>query len=415
MNEQKPVPIDRSGALAYGMLIYLVVFLCLFGCSLVVLGDKTLPALLFPAYFMLCLLVFTTFNRTVPLRWVLSCFILGATVVPLATLLTNGLFTVVLDVEDAFFYSVIVPLLEETLKVAPLLTLLILSRWRYRWTVGATDLLILGAAFGSGFGFYEDVLRGFTSTGFSAATLLAGHTATPHLGPFYLFPNMDIRVWSGIGFNRSSGTAAAFIGHGGSTAFIGLTIGLVRILGARLKKRIGGFWLLLWIIPLIVWGWMVFDHGMFNYAEDTAALPILLRIPYTLDWYGRTSSIALYLLILATIAVEQWLLWRIRWRMVGLRLSKDRLRLLKGGLKHPLEIPLHLLALRNFLRERRGLAYGLYGYHHGSRRDGARRAYVEQLARALLLWKRQLELPSSLEPGPGSEGHSASQPQGDER
>lgn len=401
MNDQAPAPAARTGALAYGLLIYLVVFLCLFACPVIVLGTKTLPALLFPAYFLMILLVLTAFNRTMPLRWVLFCFILGATAVPLPTLLISRLFTIIVEADDALFYAAIVPILEETAKVVPLLALLVLPRWRYRWTAGATDLLILGAALGSGFWFYEDMLRFFTDR-FSMDALFAMHAGTPHLGPFYLFPNMDVQVSVGPGIRRTAGTAAAFIGHGGATAFIGLTIGLVRLLGARLKGLIGVFWRILWVIPLIAWGWMVFDHGMYNGVQDTADLPLLLRIPYTLDGYGRTSSFVLYLLTLAAVGVERWLLWRGRWRTVSLWLSKDRLRLLKEGLKNPLGIPLHLLALRNFLRERRGLAYGLHVYHRGGGRDETRRAHLEELVQALLFWKGRLESPFASTPGAGS-------------
>jgi len=395
MDRQTPAPAAQRDKIAYAMLIYLAVFLCLFSCTLIVLGKRTLPALLFPAYFIALLLVLTTFNRTMPLRWVLSCFILGATAVPLLTLLISKPFGSLLDVDSVAFYSVIVPILEETLKVVPLLILLLLPRWRYRWTAGASDLLILGAALGAGLGFYEDTLHGFLSS-FSPETILSMHAGTPHLGPIYFFPNMEVKVFVGIGWVRGAGgPVAAFIGHGGATAFIGLTIGLVRLLGARLKSVLGGFWRILWLIPLAVWGWMLFDHGMFNYVDNIASLPTLLRISYMLDGYGRVSSFILYLLIFVTICVERWLLWRVRWRTVGLRLSKDRLKLMAGGLKSFLEIPLHLLALRSFLRERRGLSYGLHCYHQAGRRDTARRAYLERLARALLLWKQYLELSPS--------------------
>jgi hypothetical protein len=407
MNEQPSAPTNRTGTLAYGMLIYLVVFLCLFSCPVVVLGAKTLPALLFPAYFLILLLVLTTFNRTVPLRWVLSCFVLGATVVPLPTLLVSAVFAALLGEDSPLFYSVAVPILEEAFKIIPLLVLLILPRWRYRWTASASDLLILGAALGAGFDFYETTLNSFAS-GWSAGTILDMHDIL-HLGPIYPFPNLEVKTFGGIGFARTSGFLAAFIGHGGATAFIALVIGWVRLLGAWLKGKLGIVWLVLWIVPLIVWGWMVFDHGMFNYTIDTADLPLLLRVLYTLDIYGRLSTLILCLLTLATIGLERLLLWRGSWRMVGLRLSKDRLMLLKGDL-NPLSIPLHLLALRNFLRERRGLSYGLHFYHRGGGQNEKLRTYLEDLAQALLFWKSRLEVALSSTSEPQADAASTEEP-----
>lgn len=404
MNEQPTVPTNRTGTLAYGMLVYLVVFLCLFSCPVVVLGTKTLPALLFPAYFLILLLVLTIFNRTVPLRWVLSCFVLGATVVPLPTLLVSTAFAALSGEDSPLFYSVVVPILEEAFKIAPLLALLIVPRWRYRWTASATDLLILGAALGAGFDFYETVLNSFSSN-WSAGIILDMHDIL-HLGPIYPFPNLEVKAFGGIGLVRTSGPLAAFIGHGGATAFIALTIGWVRLLGAWLKGKLGAVWLGLWVVPLIVWGWMVFDHGMFNYTVDTADLPLLLRVPYTLGIYGRLSTFILYLLVLATIGLERLLLRRGSWRMVGLRLSKDRLTLLKGNL-NPLAILLHLLALRNFLRERRALSYGLHFYHQSGGQNEKLRTYLENLAQALRFWKSRIELAPSSTGEPQSDADPA--------
>jgi RsiW-degrading membrane proteinase PrsW (M82 family) len=327
------------------------------------------------------------------LRWVLSCFFLGATVVPLPTLLVSTAFAAILGEDSPLFYSVAVPILEEAFKIIPLLVLLILPRWRYRWTASATDLLILGAALGAGFDFYETTLNSLASN-WSASTVLDMHDIL-HLGPIYPFPNLEVKTFGGIGLARISGTLAAFIGHGGATAFIALVIGWVRLVGAWLKGKLGVIWLILWIVPLIVWGWMVFDHGMYNYTVDTADLPLLLRVPYTLGIYGRLSTFILYLLILATIGLERLLLWWGSWRMVGLRLSKDRLMLLKGN-PNLLSIPLHLLALRNFLRERRGLSCGLHFYHRSGGQNEKLQTYLENLAQALLFWKSRIELaPSS--------------------
>jgi RsiW-degrading membrane proteinase PrsW (M82 family) len=138
------------------------------------------------------MLIVTVFNRTLPLRWVVFFFIHGATIVPFLTLVLAWLTTLVFGRESMFRGVVPIPILEETLKLLPLLVFLVPKRWRFRWTAGATDLMILGAAIGGGFALHEDTLLGFIPRySQTSAEFLRTHGAAPHLGPFYLFPSMD--------------------------------------------------------------------------------------------------------------------------------------------------------------------------------------------------------------------------------
>jgi RsiW-degrading membrane proteinase PrsW (M82 family) len=324
---------------------------------------------------------------------VLVCFILGATVVPLVTLLVSGLLGKLFDVDSGPFSALIVPLVEETLKIVPLLVLLILPRWRYRWTAGATDLLVMAAALGAGFGFYEETLRS-VAHGFPADALIARHANTPHLGPLYLFPNLSTQYYAyGRVLRGGPGTLPAFVGHSGATAFIGLGVGLARLLEAQLTRRLGARRRVVWVIPLVVWGWMVFDHALFNYSADPTQLSGVLKVIYALDGYGRASTYLLYLLLLAAIGIERWILHRVRWRTVDLQLPIDRLSPLKAKPTSLVDRLWALLFLRGFLLERRGLSYGLYDYHQTGRGDAAQRAYLDRLAGALLLWRHDLLLP----------------------
>jgi RsiW-degrading membrane proteinase PrsW (M82 family) len=366
--------------------VYSVLYVLLFGCVVLLLIAKTGAALLFPAYFLVAMLIVTIFNRTLPLRWVVFFFIYGATIVPFLTLVLVWLVKLVFGRESMFSGAVLVPILEETLKLLPLLIFLVPKWWRFRWTIGATDLMILGAAIGGGFTLHEDTLLGFIPGGVygrtSAEFLLKTHAATPHLGPFYLFPSMDI------------GTAnTAFIGHTAATAFIGLTIGLARLLTGRLGK-------VAWVLPLWAWTWVVFDHGLFNYVADVGRLPGLVKFIYTLDGYGKLSSVALYLLLLGALLLERWILWRYRERTKPYALSMDNLKLLKGKLDDPLESVGQAANLRVYVRERRGFTYGLHFYHSSgkdkSKTGQERLSYLQQVAGALAEWKNGLEVTPSL-------------------
>ncbi len=78
-----------------------------------------------------------------PPGWVVLFFVYGATAVPFAALLLAWPLNLLLGEDSAFRSNALIPLLEETLKVAPLLLYLALRSWRFRWTAGAADLLIL--------------------------------------------------------------------------------------------------------------------------------------------------------------------------------------------------------------------------------------------------------------------------------
>jgi len=360
--------------------LYLLVYLGLIGLLLLLFWQKTIPALVFPVYFVVLLLLITTFNRTLPVRWVGFAFLYGATIVAFLVIVIGGPVRRVLGANNVLSYAVFVPLLEETFKLLPLVFLLIWPRWRHRWTVGATDLLLLGAAIGSGFQFYEDTLRGFLS-GWDFKSILNIYDQGPHLGPLYLFPNLGFAVGGG----RVEHIPAAFIGHNGAAAFIALTIGWARLFGRRFKP--------LWLVPFAVWAWMVVDHGLYNYMNDLKRWDGPLGLLYLLDGYGRLTTFVLYLAILGTLVVERWLLRRYVRRTAPFALSLDKLKLTKGGLSGVQEWLRHLQGLRVYLRERRGLTYGLHQHHaEGAKANAQRREHLHERGLALIVWKQALEV-----------------------
>jgi RsiW-degrading membrane proteinase PrsW (M82 family) len=367
--------------------VWFLGYLLVFGVIVLLLFPKTVPALIFPLYFLVGMLVLTVCNRTVPLGWVVLFFIYGATIVPFAALVLAWPINLILGMDNAFRSNVLIPALEETLKVVPLLVYLSLRSWRFRWTSGAADLMILGAAVGAGFAFFEDVLLGFFTGGVAGMTsgefILATHQATPHLGPIYLFPSMD------VGYSNS-----AYIGHTAATAFVGLTLGLVRFLSGRWGR-------LAWILPLWAWFWVVFDHGIFNHIADRGSMSGFMNFLYGLDLRGRMSTVVFYLLLLATLVFERWILGRYRDRTKAYALDRDNLRLFKGQLKGAMEYLSQVLLLRIYIRDRRGLTYGLY-YHHSSGRDAGEKGqhrliYLKRVSTTLAMWKGKVEITPSLQ------------------
>lgn len=378
-NRPPSAPLPDRSQWANALLVALAVALGLWCLGTLIAARKTFPAAVFPAYFLGLLLIVTATTRSVPLRWVAGLALLGATTVPLAILLLSLPFTRWPGTDSHIFRSIVVPLLEETLKVVPLLVLLCHQRWRYRTTVGASDLLVLGAALGAGLAFYEDALRGWVP-GFSADTILELHRAAPHRGVLYLFPHMHALTGAAAG-------SGSFIGHGGATAFVGLALGLARLLRGRLGRVPS------WILPLVAWGWVVFDHGVFNLLSHSGQWPQVLDILWRIDLRGTLSSIVLYALILVAVLFERGILRRAREYIAGLDLSRRRLMLLRGRFSHPAGRLLHLLGLGIYLRERRGLIYGHYLHALGYEQDRALGAYLARLEVVLRRHKAALELP----------------------
>ena len=119
---------DVSARLGFGRLtlanIYFYVFLVVYGCLVLVLVQKTGPALLFPLYFVVAMLVATTFDRTVSLGWVVMFFIYGTTAVPFVSLILSWPVNLVLGSDSGFGGNFVIPILEEVLKVSPLILFL---------------------------------------------------------------------------------------------------------------------------------------------------------------------------------------------------------------------------------------------------------------------------------------------------
>ncbi|HSP03218.1 MAG TPA: PrsW family glutamic-type intramembrane protease [Acidimicrobiales bacterium] len=101
------------------------------------------------------LLLATALTRAVALRrvvsfWLFGYFLAGPAVDRIGPLLDER-------VEAELFQAGVVPVLEEGIKLVPVLVFAVV-RSRRGWTPAATDLMVLGAAVGGGFALYEDLL-----------------------------------------------------------------------------------------------------------------------------------------------------------------------------------------------------------------------------------------------------------------
>ena len=168
-------------------------------------GTGGMVALWTALVFMVGLIVLTSATRTVSIRQVTSLFLLGGFTMGLAYIVAQFM-------PHTPVRAFMVPPMEEMFKIAPVLFVLWLGRRSTTWTFGVTDVMLLAAASGVGFGMVEDAFirhnRGWP-----------GH--------------VDWLPLTEITGGR------LIVGHGIWTTLAGITIGLALLLRSRRELAIG--------------------------------------------------------------------------------------------------------------------------------------------------------------------------------
>ena len=125
------------------------------GLMLIATGTGGLISLLAAAAFIVPLVLLGSLTRTVPLVVLGWMLLMGGAAMAVAYLGAD-LFTVFIKSQTAPLRNVVIPVMEEVLKLAPVLFLI----WRWRrsgtWALGVTDVLLMAAAAGVGFGLVEE-------------------------------------------------------------------------------------------------------------------------------------------------------------------------------------------------------------------------------------------------------------------
>lgn len=114
-------------------------------------GEHAFTALFTNLLFVGPLILLATLTRTVSLRLLVALFLTGAFL--MGVMLIAGIFLAPMGDAGSGWIG---PILEEVLKLAPVVYLLWRWRGRRTWSLGATDVMIMAAASGAGFGLVED-------------------------------------------------------------------------------------------------------------------------------------------------------------------------------------------------------------------------------------------------------------------
>jgi len=215
-----------------------------FALTLVVANVHSITAFAFNLAFLINLIIVSIMVRSAHLTRLTACFCAGGFIMGLLVLASQPL-QLLFQSHPLIRPFITVPL-EEIGRALPVLYLLWQGRRFHIWTLGATDMLLLGAASGAGFGFVEDAY--FNNL----------NQSVTHF--FVLVPNVDV-----IQGHLSCGAAVW-----GAIVFGCVGLGLVQIQRLKLLGALTG----LGIVVALA------DHLAINYSQ----------IPNNLSWLTTTLN-----------------------------------------------------------------------------------------------------------------------------
>lgn len=255
-----------------------MVSLALLALSLLLLAIDAPGATLRELWFLGEILLITLATRSLAAGSALSALGLGLGVV---TLLMVGAGHVLaaagIDTSSGIGNWGLIPILEESLKLLPVLVMVLLGRRRPASAPNPSDFLALGCFAGAGFALAENALLVQNSAG--VARDMARQYG-PHLGPLYLVPG----AWG----------AAGYVGHAAATGLVGGAFGL----GLALRSRLGASW---WMVPAGGFGWVVLEHVLTNlYVGSGSGAALILGNGRLTPWL----FVAVAIVIVALDAVR---------------------------------------------------------------------------------------------------------------
>jgi hypothetical protein len=216
------------------------------------------------------LLLATAWTRTVPLRVLALAWFVGVYPVTGLILLFGVPLLETFGYEHAVLPGFLLPLMEELIKVVPILLLFWWTSRHAPWQLSATDGLLLGFMVGAGVAFHEDMMFGRT-TG-------AGLGATPLS---WILPTLY----------HEAGRTTAY--HEVLLGLVGLAIGAAFMLRHRTP--------LAWVLPAVAWLLAFTEHWTWNYSIDPVAGEPFLTIATGLRTLLLDGTLVPALLLVGTI------------------------------------------------------------------------------------------------------------------
>jgi RsiW-degrading membrane proteinase PrsW (M82 family) len=208
------------------------------------------------------LVVITSATRTITLDRVAVFYCWGGTVMGVMWLI-SAVFTSFVPEPDAVSRQFFVPFMEESLKLAPVVYMLWRGRRSRSWSMGASDITLMAAASGGGFGLVEEA--------------------------YFHYHNGPTQALDWFPLTRING-ATLTVGHSTWTGLAGATLGLALLWRPRkpLNYLLAGSGLL----------WSFIDHSHHNYGVDRSGISVdLFNLVTGHGW------LSLYFFVIALILV----------------------------------------------------------------------------------------------------------------
>jgi RsiW-degrading membrane proteinase PrsW (M82 family) len=209
------------------------------------------------------LVMITSATRTITLNRVAVLYCWGGTVMGVMWLV-GTVFTSFIPSPDAVSRQFFVPFMEESLKIAPVVYVLWRGRRSRSWTMGASDIMLMGAASGGGFGLVEEA--------------------------YFHLHNGATRALDWLPLTRINGPTVT-VGHATWTGLAAATLGLALLWRPRepLNYLLAGSGLL----------WSIIDHSHHNYGVDRSGITVDL-----FNFLTGHGWLSLYFFVIAVIAVS---------------------------------------------------------------------------------------------------------------
>jgi RsiW-degrading membrane proteinase PrsW (M82 family) len=225
-------------------------------------GSAGITALGSSLLFLVEMVIITSATRTIRLDQLATFYAWGGVMMSVVWLIDYG-FTILQPDGSAVSRKLFTPFLEESLKIAPVLYFLWRQRQARLWSMGASDILLLAAASGAGFGLVEDAF------------------IQHHFG-----------LWHAVSWSPTTailGTGLT-VGHQIWTSLAGATLGLALLW--RPRQRLG------YLLGASGFLWSMLDHFGNNFAVGHRGLVVDF-----LNFVRGQGWVSLYLYWIALIVV----------------------------------------------------------------------------------------------------------------
>ncbi|WP_010094771.1 HNH endonuclease [Ornithinibacillus scapharcae] len=252
--------------------------------------SRTMIVILFWSYYALWQFWILSRSKTISWSHYARFFFSGIWIVgPITVLLVWGIHFLFADglitVTDYWSSAIVGPIIEEVIKVLPLLFFLFVTGKERQLSL--VDYALIGAAVGTGFQFMEEVLRAWGST--NESLLLS---IFRFFSPFEKTWGFDTLFPGGSQYGE---VIAA--GHHVWTAFVTLGIGFAIHYRSRFSRFV-------WLVPLLLWCWSTFDHIAYNTQVNITFSSFGIELVHFLTNHGHLIKWAFVLSLIAAVYLD---------------------------------------------------------------------------------------------------------------